>query len=142
MAGSEINRPFTYLPAEQGWVTIAISIIHPVRESFVVLHSYVFQMFNRNQDAKIAKLISLLGVLCAFARDKQTCLCFSFLTIGNCFEFRPPAWLRARISSFEIVFLLIPSPFETVSQCHPEAIAEGSRFSKWQETLDSSLCSE
>jgi hypothetical protein len=103
MAGSEINRPFTYLPAEQGWVTIAISITHPVRESFVVLHSYVFQMFNRNQDAKIAKLISLRGVLCAFARDKQTSLCFSFLTIGNCFEFRPPAWLRAGISCFEFV---------------------------------------
>ena len=29
-----------------------------------------------------------------------------------------------------------------MSQFHPEAIAEGSRFSKWQETLDSSLCSE
>jgi hypothetical protein len=34
MAGSEINRPFSYLPAEQGWVTSSLSIAtpHPVRE--------------------------------------------------------------------------------------------------------------
>jgi hypothetical protein len=29
-------------------------------------------------------------------------------------------------------------PLETVSQCHPEAVAEGSRFCKELESLDSS----
>ena len=31
MVGGEISRPFTYIPAEQGWVTISISITQPVR---------------------------------------------------------------------------------------------------------------
>jgi hypothetical protein len=32
MGESEISRPFNYLAAEQGWVTIFISITQPVRE--------------------------------------------------------------------------------------------------------------
>ena len=44
--------------------------------------------------------------------------------------------------AFELETLTSVLSQETVSQCHPEAIAEGSRFSKWQKTVDSSRCSE
>ena len=33
---------------------------------------------------------------------------------------------------------MVPSPLETVSQCHPEAVAEGSRICEGVQSLDSS----
>ena len=45
MAGGEISKTLLYLPAEQGWVPISISIsfsfAQPVRELFVALNFVV-----------------------------------------------------------------------------------------------------
>ena len=42
------------------------------------------------------------------------------------------------LNTFVLAFPLFLLPLETVSQCHPEAVAEGSRICKGVQSLDSS----